>query len=235
MVIVIEWVLKLAPIGVFALAFVVGRKVGIGCAWRSRTLYRDRFDGRHRGMARSPIWLPYVRRKGPLHRICAANRTGAGVCGVDAIVAREPAADAEKGRGTWACANPLPDLVLPMAVALLRVTGPAMNLAVALYVANWFGIELDAFDYSFAIFIAALTSMGAVSLPGTVSFVTSIAPICLALGIPVEPLGTAHRSRDASRYFPHYRQCPDGCRTRHRHRSTRKGESRCNTAIWVTA
>jgi proton glutamate symport protein len=38
-------------------------------------------------------------------------------------------------------------LVLPMAVALLRVTGPAMNLAVALYVANWFRVELDAFDY----------------------------------------------------------------------------------------
>ncbi|MES2857073.1 MAG: dicarboxylate/amino acid:cation symporter, partial [Bdellovibrionota bacterium] len=44
----------------------------------------------------------------------------------------------------------------------------------------WFGIELDAFDYSFAIFIAALTSMGAVSLPGTVSFVTSIAPLGLS-------------------------------------------------------
>ena len=79
-------------------------------------------------------------------------------------------------------------LVLPMAVALLRATGPAMNLAVALYVANWFGVELDGFDYGAAIFIAALTSMGAVSLPGTVSFVTSIAPICIALGIPVEPL-----------------------------------------------
>ena len=77
---------------------------------------------------------------------------------------------------------------LPMAVALLRATGPAMNLAVALYVANWFGVKLDAFDYGAAIFIAALTSMGAVSLPGTVSFVTSIAPICIALGIPVEPL-----------------------------------------------
>ena len=30
--------------------------------------------------------------------------------------------------------------------------------------------------------------MGAVSLPGQVSFVTSIAPICLAMGVPIEPL-----------------------------------------------
>ena len=33
-------------------------------------------------------------------------------------------------------------VVLPMAVALFRATGPAMNLAVAIYVAYWFGIEL---------------------------------------------------------------------------------------------
>ena len=35
---------------------------------------------------------------------------------------------------------------------------------------------------------AAITTLGAVSLPGQVSFVTSIAPICLAMGIPIEPL-----------------------------------------------
>ena len=63
-----------------------------------------------------------------------------------------------------------------------------MNLAVALYVANWFGVELGPREYVFGVVVATLTSMGAVSLPGTVSFVTSIAPICLSLGIPVEPL-----------------------------------------------
>ena len=75
-----------------------------------------------------------------------------------------------------------------MAVALLRATGPAMNLAVALYVANWFGVELGPAQYGVAIFAAVLTSMGAVSLPGTVSFITSCAPICIAIGAPVEPL-----------------------------------------------
>ena len=35
---------------------------------------------------------------------------------------------------------------------------------------------------------AAITTMGAVSLPGQVSFVTSIAPIALVMGVPIEPL-----------------------------------------------
>ena len=30
--------------------------------------------------------------------------------------------------------------------------------------------------------------MGAVGIPGQASFVTSIAPICLAMGVPIEPL-----------------------------------------------
>ena len=35
---------------------------------------------------------------------------------------------------------------------------------------------------------AAITTMGAVGLPGTISFVSSIAPIAIAMGVPIEPL-----------------------------------------------
>jgi Na+/H+-dicarboxylate symporter len=77
---------------------------------------------------------------------------------------------------------------LPLAVAIFRVTGPAMNLAVALYIAHWFGMELTAGAILAGVAAAATTTLGAVSLPGQVSFITSIAPICLAMGVPIEPL-----------------------------------------------
>jgi Na+/H+-dicarboxylate symporter len=80
------------------------------------------------------------------------------------------------------------DLVLPVAVAIFRATGPAMNLAVAIYVAHWMGMELTPWALAAGVAAAATTTLGAVSLPGTVSFVTSIAPISLAMGVPVEPL-----------------------------------------------
>ncbi len=37
--------------------------------------------------------------------------------------------------------------------------------------------------------VGAVMSYGAVSLPGEMSFISSIAPIALALGVPIGPLG----------------------------------------------
>ena len=186
MVIVIEWVLKLAPIGVFALAFVVGARSGlaalgavahyivtvslVGIVVGSFAYLVAVFAGKVR-------FIDYARQIAPVQAFAVSTQSS--LASLPLMLQKAEALGVRESTA---------GLVLPMAVALLRVTGPAMNLAVALYVANWYGIELDAIDYSFAVFIAALTSMGAVSLPGTVSFITSIAPICLALGIPVEPL-----------------------------------------------
>ena len=36
--------------------------------------------------------------------------------------------------------------------------------------------------------MALLTTLGSVSLPGTISFVASVGPIALAMGVPLAPL-----------------------------------------------
>ena len=77
---------------------------------------------------------------------------------------------------------------LPVAVAIFRVTSPAMNLAVAIYVAHWLGLSLAPSAIAAGAAVAAITTIGSVSLPGQVSFLTSIAPICVAMGVPIEPL-----------------------------------------------
>jgi len=59
---------------------------------------------------------------------------------------------------------------------------------VALYIAYWFGMELTPAQIAIGIAAGALTTMGAVGIPGQASFITSIAPICLAMGVPIEPL-----------------------------------------------
>ena len=184
--IVIEWVLKLAPIGVFALAFVVGARSGLAALGAvAHYIVTVSIVGIIVGAFAYPIAVfagkvrlgEFVRQIAPVQAFAVSTQSS--LASLPLMLKKAEALGVRESTA---------GLVLPMAVALLRVTGPAMNLAVALYVANWFGVELDAFDYGFAIFIAALTSMGAVSLPGSVSFVTSIAPICLALGIPIEPL-----------------------------------------------
>ncbi|MDB5701098.1 MAG: putative sodium/dicarboxylate symporter [Sphingomonadales bacterium] len=186
MLVVIDWVLKLAPVGVFALAFVVGARSGVA-AFGALLHY-----------------VCIVSGVGLVIGLCAypLARFGAGIAIGKFVRAIAPVqAVAISTQSSLAClpimlekseelgvSEATAGVTLPMAVALMRATGPAMNLAVALYVANWFGVHLGPAQYAVGILAAALTSMGAVSLPGQVSFVTSIAPICLALGIPVEPL-----------------------------------------------
>jgi Na+/H+-dicarboxylate symporter len=63
-----------------------------------------------------------------------------------------------------------------------------MNLAVAIYVAHLFGIELDAATLAIGISVATMTSLASVSLPGSISFITAISPIAVAMGVPIAPL-----------------------------------------------
>lgn len=79
-------------------------------------------------------------------------------------------------------------LVLPLAVAVFRITSPVANLGVAVYVAHLFGLEPSAGQLIAAGLAAILVSIGTVGLPGQVSFFASIAPICIAMGVPLEVL-----------------------------------------------
>ena len=186
MVIVIEWVLKLAPIGVFALALVVGARSGVA-AFGALLHYIVTVSSV--GIVIALLAYPfamfgarwtlraYVSAIAPVQALAISTQSSL-ACLPLMLRKSEDLGVPESSAG----------VTLPMAVALLRATGPAMNISVALYVANWFGVELGPAQYGVAIFAAVLTSLGAVSLPGTVSFITSIAPICLAIGVPVEPL-----------------------------------------------
>ena len=80
-------------------------------------------------------------------------------------------------------------MTLPIAVALFRATGPAMNVAVAFYVAHWLGLAPSVGQMVAATAVGAVMSYSAVSLPGELSYISSIAPIALALGVPIAPLG----------------------------------------------
>jgi Na+/H+-dicarboxylate symporter len=81
------------------------------------------------------------------------------------------------------------DVALPLAVAVFRFTSPVANLAVCFFVAHLYGLHPSMFQIISAVFVAYAVSIAAVGLPGQVSFIASIAPICLALGVPTEVLG----------------------------------------------
>jgi Na+/H+-dicarboxylate symporter len=83
---------------------------------------------------------------------------------------------------------PVTALVMPMAVSLFRFTGPVANVGVVVYCAALFGVHLDSGQIVAGALLAPLMSLAAVGLPGQVSFFTSIAPICVVMGVPVGAL-----------------------------------------------
>lgn len=80
------------------------------------------------------------------------------------------------------------DFVLPLAVAIFRATSPAMNMGVAIYAAYLTGTPLSVWALGAGVLVAFLVSLSSVSLPGTLSFVVSVGPIANAMGVPIAPL-----------------------------------------------
>ncbi|MFM8499545.1 MAG: dicarboxylate/amino acid:cation symporter [Chakrabartia sp.] len=186
MLIVINWVLAIAPIGVFALAYVVGAKAGAAAlgalahyvvivSATGSVVWMSAFGLAVLGARRSP--LAFFRASIPAQAVAISTQSS--LVSLPAML---------RGVASLGVPAATADLVLPVAVAIFRATGPAMNMAVAIYVAHWMGVELSPWALAAGVAAAATTTLGAVSLPGTVSFVTSIAPISLAMGVPVEPL-----------------------------------------------
>jgi len=187
LLVIINWVLWIAPLGVLALAFTVGSAAG-GAAFTGLG---------HYVVLISVVGILVTLAAYPLAMLAGRVPAGEFVRGMIA-----PNAVAISTRSSLASlpamltaarqmgvSEQVADVTLPIAVALFRATGPAMNVAVAFYVAHWLGLEPSLGQMIAATAVGAVMSYGAVSLPGEVSYISSIAPICLALGVPIAPLG----------------------------------------------
>ncbi len=183
---IVNWVLWIAPVGVFALAFVVGMKAGtaaigalahyiiiVSCAGFAAWMLAYPmavFGGRVR-------LRDFIRAVAPAQAVALSTQSS--LASLPAML---------RGCQQLGVPTEVAGVPLPIAVAIFRVTSPAMNLAVALYVAHWVGMDLSAGAIAAGAVVAAVTTLGSISLPGQVSFLTSITPIALAMGVPLAPL-----------------------------------------------
>ena len=186
LLVVIEWVLWIAPLGVFALALVVGSAAG-GAAFAGLGHYIVLISlvGILVTLAAYPLAIiggqiaagEFARGLIPPQAVAISTRSS--LASLPAMLA---------AARTLRIREEVADVSLPIAVALFRATGPAMNVAVPFYIAHWLGLHPSLAQIIAATAVAAVMSYGAVSLPGEVSYISSIAPIALALGVPIAPL-----------------------------------------------
>lgn len=185
MLLVIGWVLWVAPVGVFALALGVAARAGGDAAFMTLIHYILTVAAMG-GIVLVAAFIVGAVRHGPVRFARAMLPAQAVAISTQSSLASLPAMLATARR--LGIAENVADFVLPLSVAIFRATSPAMNLAVAIYVAHLFGIELGVPAMLAGLAVAFVISIGSVSLPGSISFVVSIGPIALAMGIPVEPL-----------------------------------------------
>ena len=160
MLTIIGWVLWLAPVGVFALAVGVAAKAG-GGAFATLVHYILTVTAMGTVIMLAGYVLAIVLgRMNPLAFARAMIPAQAVALSTQSSLASLPAMLATARR--LGVRESTADFALPLSVAIFRATSPAMNMAVAIYVATLAGVEL--------------------------SPMILLAGIAVALGVPVEPL-----------------------------------------------
>ena len=185
--VLVRWILIIAPLGVFVLALGVGLRGGIGAAGAiayyvvlvcslsilvTLLLYPVAVFVAGIGLSR------FARAVAPAQVV--AFSTQSSVASLPAMIDRTQAFLKIPTR--------IAGIVLPLAVSLFRISSPPVNLAVVIFVAHVYGVPLDSARIATGAVVAVLTNFAVVGFPGQISFFIAIAPICMAMGVPVELL-----------------------------------------------
>lgn len=188
MLVIVGWVLVVAPVGVAALAFVVGARTGfdsLGAFAHYVAIVSALL------MLVTLLCYPLARwgggvKLGPFARAMIPPQSVA--LSTQSSLASLPAM-IEAARGPLALPPRVVGITLPLAVSLFRLTSPAGNLAVAIYIAGLYGMDLTAWQLASGAVVAAIVSVAAVGIASAVTFFPLMAPICLAMGVPIELIG----------------------------------------------
>jgi Na+/H+-dicarboxylate symporter len=183
MLVIVHWVLWIAPVGVLALAFGVGQRLGSGAAGVLAHYVTVVILACLSATVLAYICAATLGRLNPLafaraalpSQIIAVS-TQSSLASLPAMIEAAPSLGVERANA---------GIVLPLAVSLFRMASAAANVAVAIYLAHVHGVEVAAATLVVAAVVAALVSVAAVGLPAQVSFFAIIAPVCLAMGVPV--------------------------------------------------
>lgn len=187
MFVLVRWILRAAPVGVFVLALGVGLRGGIGaagaithylvlicaiCILVTLLMYPLAVFGGGVSLLR------FARAAAPAQVVAFSTQSS-----LASLPAMLEAAQAQLGVPRRVAA-----ITLPLAVSLFRITSPVANLAIIVFVAHLYGGHLDATRLAAGTVVAVVTNFAVVGLPSQITFFNTTVPISLAMGVPVEVL-----------------------------------------------
>lgn len=186
MLVIVQWVLLVAPVGVFALAFGLGARAGTGAVGVLVQYVVVVASACTLIALLAYVVVAVAGRLSPVRFARAALPAQVVALSTQSSLATLPAmVEAAPALGV---ARTAAGIILPLAVSIFRASSAAANIAVALYLAAVYGLTPGIAAVATAALVAAAVSLAAVGLPAQVSFFATIGPVCLALGVPVELL-----------------------------------------------
>lgn len=186
MLLIVRWVLLLAPIGVFALAFAVAAKVGLGAgALLAHYVFVQVVVTIVLGLSAYALVI-FARRVSLGQFARAALPPQAVAASTQSSLAALPPMLATAER--LSLSGQRSAVVLPLAVALFRLAAPASIVIVTLTLAKVAGIELRFDQIAIAVLLATLSTLVIAGLPNQITFFAAYAPPALAVGVPIELL-----------------------------------------------
>jgi Na+/H+-dicarboxylate symporter len=186
MLVIVSWVLWVAPMGIFALALSAGAKMGLAAAGAlvqyiiivvTICLLTTLLAYGAAVVAGGVSLRRFLRAALPAQAVALGTQSS--LASLPVMIRAAPALEV---------ASPTAGIVLPLAVSLFRAASAAANVAVAICLAHFHGVPLTWQILAIGTLVAIPVSLGAVGLPAQVSFFATIAPICLAMGVPIEAL-----------------------------------------------
>lgn len=183
MLVILRWVFLAAPVGVFALAVVVGARLGYA-AVAAVGYYTGVFAVLMIGIA-AGVYVVAVAIGGvPLRRFAAAVAPAQ----VIALGSRSSSAALpsmiDAARDVLHLPPQIVSFILPMAVVVFRISVPVSFILGALFLGKLYGVELDGGQIALVAVLSVLLSFSVPGVPSGSLFM--MAPVFADVGIPVE-------------------------------------------------
>lgn len=184
MFVIVEWVLFVAPLGVFAL--IVSSTLATGTAAVGGLLHYLAFIVIVHAMMILPSYFVasfggsvsislFAREALPAQIVAAGTRSS--LASLPAMI------DATDRMAVPRAAS---SISLPLAVSVFRFCGPASAIAISLYGAAIYGVQINPWLLVLAMGVSILNELGSVGLPNQTTFFSNVAAPLAVLGVPIE-------------------------------------------------
>jgi len=186
MLVVVRWVLVLAPVGIFALASGLGARLGTSAAGALL----------HYVATLSGVLLAFLLLLYPLTRLfggVSLRRFAAAAAPAQAVALSTRSSLAAlpvmitSARERLGASPAITGFVLPLAVSVFRLNVPIAWIVGALFLSRLYGVPLGSAELAGLIITATLISFSVPGIPSSSLFL--IAPVLVELGLPAEGVG----------------------------------------------